>query len=116
MGEESAAESIELLILHDQEYESSACGTIKRTYQAYIKVQDGCNQFCSYCIIPYARGRVKPQDGRSVRRDHESDKTWMSGICDHRNSCYIVWKDLGDVTPIDLLEEIAKIPKLRESV
>ena len=33
--------------------------------RAFIKVQDGCNQFCSYCIIPYARGRVrsrKPED------------------------------------------------------
>ena len=30
--------------------------------QAYIKVQDGCNQFCSYCIIPYARGRVRSRD------------------------------------------------------
>ena len=33
--------------------------------RAYIKVQDGCNQFCSYCIIPYARGRVRsrrPED------------------------------------------------------
>ena len=27
--------------------------------RAYIKVQDGCNQFCTYCIIPYARGRVR---------------------------------------------------------
>ena len=36
--------------------------TLKRTAEhtrAYIKIQDGCNQFCSYCIIPYARGRVR---------------------------------------------------------
>ena len=42
--------------------------TLKKTIEhtrAYIKIQDGCNQFCSYCIIPYARGRVrsrKPED------------------------------------------------------
>jgi len=30
--------------------------------RAYIKVQDGCNQFCSYCIIPFARGRVRSRD------------------------------------------------------
>ena len=30
--------------------------------RAYIKVQDGCNQFCSYCIIPYARGRVRSRN------------------------------------------------------
>ncbi len=31
----------------------------KEHTRAFIKVQDGCNQFCSYCIIPYARGRVR---------------------------------------------------------
>lgn len=41
------------------EYEGlSISGTAEHT-RAYIKVQDGCNQFCSYCIIPYARGRVR---------------------------------------------------------
>lgn len=34
--------------------------------RAFIKVQDGCNQFCSYCIIPYARGRVRSRDLASV--------------------------------------------------
>lgn len=34
--------------------------------RAYIKVQDGCNQFCSYCIIPYARGRVRSREQADV--------------------------------------------------
>lgn len=34
--------------------------------RAFIKVQDGCNQFCSYCIIPYARGRVRSRDMKNV--------------------------------------------------
>lgn len=34
--------------------------------RAFLKVQDGCNQFCSYCIIPYARGRVRSRDPHSV--------------------------------------------------
>ncbi len=34
--------------------------------RAYIKVQDGCNQFCSYCIIPYARGRVRSRNEEEV--------------------------------------------------
>ena len=33
--------------------------------RAYIKIQDGCNQFCSYCIIPYARGRVRSREESS---------------------------------------------------
>ena len=34
--------------------------------RAFLKVQDGCNQFCSYCIIPYARGRVRSRKAQSV--------------------------------------------------
>jgi threonylcarbamoyladenosine tRNA methylthiotransferase MtaB len=37
--------------------------------RAFIKVQDGCNQFCSYCIIPYARGRVRSRALDSVIRE-----------------------------------------------
>ena len=43
--------------------------TLKRTAEhtrAYIKIQDGCNQFCSYCIIPYARGRVRSRKPEKV--------------------------------------------------
>jgi threonylcarbamoyladenosine tRNA methylthiotransferase MtaB len=40
--------------------------------RAFIKVQDGCNQFCSYCIIPYARGRVRSRAIDSVIREVES--------------------------------------------
>lgn len=37
--------------------------------RAYIKIQDGCNQFCSYCIIPYARGRVRSRRKEDVLRE-----------------------------------------------
>ncbi len=39
--------------------------------RAFIKVQDGCNQFCSYCIIPYARGRVRSRGLESVLKEVE---------------------------------------------
>lgn len=47
------------------EYEEMQLTKTAEHTRAYIKIQDGCNQFCSYCIIPYARGRVrsrKPED------------------------------------------------------
>lgn len=53
-------------ISQTKEYEPLS---IKRTAEhtrAYIKVQDGCNQFCTYCIIPYARGRVRSRSYGSV--------------------------------------------------
>lgn len=42
-----------------KEYESLAISRTAEHVRAYMKVQDGCNQFCTYCIIPYARGRVR---------------------------------------------------------
>ena len=41
------------------EYEDMQLKKISEHTRAYIKIQDGCNQFCTYCIIPYARGRVR---------------------------------------------------------
>ena len=41
------------------DYESLSITKVSEHTRAYIKIQDGCNQFCSYCIIPYARGRVR---------------------------------------------------------
>ena len=52
-------------INHTDEYEEMLLYQTAEHTRAYIKIQDGCNQFCSYCIIPYARGRVrsrKPED------------------------------------------------------
>lgn len=40
--------------------------------RAYIKVQDGCNQFCSYCIIPYARGRIRSKEKEDVKSEIEA--------------------------------------------
>lgn len=44
---------------HTDEYEEMRLVKTAEHTRAYIKIQDGCNQFCSYCIIPYARGRVR---------------------------------------------------------
>ena len=48
-----------LKINQTKEYEELAISHTAEHVRAYIKVQDGCNQFCTYCIIPYARGRVR---------------------------------------------------------
>lgn len=46
--------------------------TLKKTAEhtrAYIKIQDGCNQFCTYCIIPYARGRVRSRKWEDIYQE-----------------------------------------------
>ena len=53
------------------EYEELRLSQTAEHTRAYIKVQDGCNQFCSYCIIPYARGRVRSRSHDSVIREVE---------------------------------------------
>lgn len=53
-------------ISHAGEYEELRLGKTAEHTRAYIKVQDGCNQFCSYCIIPFARGRVRSRRPESV--------------------------------------------------
>lgn len=52
-----------------REYEEMELSSAAEHTRAYVKVQDGCNQFCSYCIIPYARGRVRSRSRDSVVRE-----------------------------------------------
>lgn len=52
-----------------QEYEELFLEKTAEHTRAFIKVQDGCNQFCSYCIIPFARGRVRSRDAKDVLQE-----------------------------------------------
>lgn len=58
-------------INHTDEYEALHLTKPGDHTRAYIKVQDGCNQFCTYCIIPYARGRVRSREQEDVIREVE---------------------------------------------
>lgn len=78
--------------------------------RSYMKVQDGCNRFCSYCIIPYARGEIR---SRTIEDSLEEAKVLakagykeivLTGI--HIGS---YGKDLGDKRLIDLIEAIGKV-------
>ncbi len=78
--------------------------------RSYMKVQDGCNRFCSYCIIPYARGEIR---SRTIEDSIEEAKVLakagykeivLTGI--HIGS---YGKDLGDKRLIDLIEAIGKV-------
>lgn len=65
--EEERGRTTDLIdIGHTKEYENLHLSRTGEHTRAYIKVQDGCNQFCSYCIIPYARGRVRSRAKEDV--------------------------------------------------
>ena len=51
------------------EYEELHISRVEEHTRAFIKVQDGCNQFCSYCIIPYTRGRVRSRRPEDVAEE-----------------------------------------------
>ncbi|MGN0328196.1 MAG: tRNA (N(6)-L-threonylcarbamoyladenosine(37)-C(2))-methylthiotransferase MtaB [Lachnospira sp.] len=51
---------------HNTNYENLNIDKVNEHTRAYIKIQDGCNQFCSYCIIPYVRGRIRSRDTEDI--------------------------------------------------
>ena len=59
-------------INHTKEYEELSIEQTAEHVRAYIKVQDGCNQFCTYCIIPFARGRVRSRKIADVLKEVET--------------------------------------------
>ena len=50
----------------EKAYEEMMIETVTERTRAYIKIEDGCNQFCSYCIIPYVRGRVRSRGEEEI--------------------------------------------------
>ena len=53
-------------VLHEKEFADFGAVTYTEKTRAVIKVQDGCDRFCSYCLIPYARGRVRSRRPESI--------------------------------------------------
>ena len=110
--EENAQEWV-IDINHTKEYEGLSITRTAEHTRAYIKVQDGCNQFCSYCIIPYARGRVRSRDMEEVLKEVEAlaaggfQEVVLTGI--HLSSYGI---DKG-TTLLQLIEEVHKISGIR---
>ena len=107
-------------ISRTDEYEEM---TLKRTSEhtrAYIKIQDGCNQFCSYCAIPYARGRVRSRRQADVKGEIRGlvesgfKEVVLTGI--HISSYGIDFEGKksysGESGLIDLIEQIHEIDGL----
>lgn len=59
-------------INHTAEYEEMQVSQTAEHVRATIKIQDGCNQFCSYCVIPFARGRARSRKAEDIEREIRS--------------------------------------------
>ena len=102
-------------VLHEEKYSDFGDVTFTEKTRAVIKVQDGCDRFCSYCIIPYARGHIRSRKKESVIS--EITKIAEEGIKEvvitgiHLASYGRDFKN--GYRLIDLLEDINKIDKIR---
>lgn len=101
----------------NQEYEELYLDKPSEHTRAFIKVQDGCNQFCSYCIIPYARGRVRSRDIESVLQEVKRlaengyQEVVLTGIHLSSYSSVQTTED-GSETKVSLLTLIQEIHKV----
>ena len=103
-------------VLHCEEYVDFGEVTFTEKTRAVIKVQDGCDRFCSYCIIPFARGHIRSRNPENVVS--EITKIAEQGIKEvvitgiHLASYGRDFKD-KDFKLIDLLEKINKIDGIK---
>ena len=97
-------------IMKEKTFEELSVTNLKNHTRAYLKIQEGCNRFCSYCIIPFARGPVRsrmPEDVISeVKKlaDNGFKEIVLAGI--HVASYGV---DLGNITLIDIIKKVHDI-------
>lgn len=119
--EEYQKENIEhkkaiLNINQTKEYEDISIDRAQNHTRAYMKIQDGCNQFCTYCIIPYVRGRVRSRKLEAVREEAEKlakngfREIVLTGI--HLSS-YGVDIDSSLLEAIKVIHEVSGIERIR---
>ena len=97
-------------INHTDVFEEMLLSDMPEHTRAYIKIQDGCNQFCSYCVIPYARGRIRSRDENDILGEIRGliqkgcKEVVLTGI--HISSYGV---DKGKAALIDLVEKIGEL-------
>lgn len=86
--------------------------------RAYVKVEDGCNNFCSYCVIPLARGRVRSRDAKAALNEVEAlavagyREIVLTGIhicsygADRGEPCWTIMELAGQMAAVDGIERI----------
>ena len=98
-------------VLRNKHFEELKIEDYRDKTRAFLKIQDGCNRFCAYCLIPYTRGAVCSKDFNSVLdeirklAEHGFKEVILSGI---HTASYGLDLD-GNINLVTLLEEIEKI-------
>ena len=98
-------------VLKNKKFEDLNIEEYQDKTRAFLKIQDGCNRFCTYCAIPYARGSVCSKEPRKVIDEvkklasHGFKEVILSGI---HTASYGLDLD-GNITLIDLIEDIERV-------
>ena len=96
------------------EYEELGITSYTDNVRAFLKIQDGCNNFCTYCIVPYRRGKMRSRQKENVINEAKYlveqgyQEIVLSGI--HVGG---YGQDLKDCSFSDLVEELSNIPNLK---
>ena len=96
------------------EYEELGITSYSENVRAFLKIQDGCNNFCTYCIVPYRRGKMRSRLKENVINEAKYlveqgyQEIVLSGI--HVGG---YGQDLKDCSFSDLVEELSNIPNLK---
>ena len=100
-----------------KEYEELEISHTAEHVRAYIKVQDGCNQFCTYCIIPYARGRVRSREKDQILQEVHKlaqagyKEVVLTGI--HLSSYGVDFKGEEKETLLTLIQAVNEVQGIR---
>lgn len=97
-------------IMKQHEFEEMMIENIEGKTRAFLKIQEGCNQFCSYCIIPYARGPIRSRKLENILT--EVDRLAKSGFKEVvLTGIHIAsyGKDMGEIRLIDVIESVHKV-------
>lgn len=101
-------------IMKQREYEDMWVSSYSSKTRAFVKIEDGCTEFCTYCIIPYARGPVRSRDLESIVKEVRAlsengfSEIVLTGI--HLAS---YGKDLKEYTLLDVIKEVSKIDGIK---
>lgn len=100
-----------------RQYEGLNIDKVAGHTRAFIKIQDGCDQFCSYCIIPYTRGRIRSRKPGEIIKEVENlgsqgyQEMVLTGI--HLSSYGAEFEDGKQNALVDLLVRLDKIPGIK---
>lgn len=117
-GQKQTVQKDVIDINHTKEYEELHLSKTAEHTRAYLKVQDGCNQFCTYCIIPYARGRVRSRRKEDVVEEVKNlvkngyQEVVLTGI--HLSSYGVDFEETEDLLSLILaVHEVEGLKRIR---